>query len=128
MREGAPILVVEDDEDMRALITRTLGAAGFPFIEVSDGRAALHAVLDGPVPRLILLDLHLPRMSGRELVDVLRSYARFARIPVVVITAERERDCTVPVAAWIKKPVRPEDVIEAVRRHATGTWPPPGDG
>ena len=78
------MLVVDDDPGMRGLISTVLEGAGFVVHQAEDGLAAL-AILGGLLPDAIISDLEMPRMSGYELVPVVRR--RFPQIPVVVLSA-----------------------------------------
>jgi signal transduction histidine kinase/DNA-binding response OmpR family regulator len=92
----APILIVEDDASLRALLRRNLQAEGWAVVEAADGMQAL-SYLASRRPALILLDLMLPGMDGIQVVEALRSSESGKSIPIVVITAkdlapaERER-------------------------------------
>jgi CheY-like chemotaxis protein len=85
--ENAPALVVEDDEATRALLVRALEQEGWRVRSAEDGRAALDEV-SAERPRLILLDLMMPRMDGFEFVQELHKLPEGHLIPVVVITAK----------------------------------------
>lgn len=81
---GGIILVVEDDEDMRAYLARLLTDDGWRVRAVADVDQAL-AVTD--VPDIVLADVMLPRRSGLELVRVMRATAALCEVPVVLLTA-----------------------------------------
>lgn len=95
------ILLVEDNLDDVALFKRAMlkAALAYPLQVVGDGEAAI-AYLSGdgryadrvshPLPRLVLLDLKLPRKSGHEVLEWLRSQPELRRTPVVVLTTSRE--------------------------------------
>ena len=78
------VLVVDDDPGLRGLISTVLEGAGYVAYQAEDGLAAL-AMLGNLLPDLIVSDLSMPRMSGYELVPVIRR--RFPQIPVVVLSA-----------------------------------------
>lgn len=91
------ILVAEDDPDDQLLAKRAAKKAGLtnPLEFVEDGvelldylhrRGAYTDRAGQPLPGLILLDLNMPRMSGKEVLDTLRSDDRLCQIPVVVLT------------------------------------------
>lgn len=85
---GHPILVVDDYADARAELREMLEDMGHRVVEAADGQEALDLLLQEPAPRvqLILLDLDMPRMSGWELIKLLKSYVRLSSIPVVVVS------------------------------------------
>jgi CheY-like chemotaxis protein len=80
----ARILVVDDDLGWRALYRLELGPA-HDIVEAADASQALER-LQGPPPDLIILDYHLPGMSGGDLLTDLR--ARGIRVPVILCTAD----------------------------------------
>ena len=83
----ARILVVEDDADLRSLLTRGLQGAGYAVAAVADGGAAVAAATDGA--DVIVLDIGLPDADGRDVCQALR--ARGVTAPVIFLTA---RDAT----------------------------------
>lgn len=98
---SAPILVVEDSEDDLVLLRRALKTAGIsaPLAIVNDGRDAVDYLggtgsytdrLRHPLPRLVLLDLKLPKMSGLDVLRWLRAQSGLRRLPVVVLTSSDE--------------------------------------
>lgn len=87
---GATVLVVEDDEETRAVLVRELGSRGYRIQEAADGRSALERWGSGR-PDVILLDLGLPDMDG---LDVILRIRRDAMTPIVILSgryAEREK-------------------------------------
>jgi PAS domain S-box-containing protein len=81
------VLVVEDDEATREMITRMLVKAGCQVVEAENGRIALN-LLETQSPDLILLDLMMPEVDGFEFVRRLRQLGRFNEVPIVVLTAK----------------------------------------
>jgi len=81
------VLVVEDDDDTREMMTRTLGNDGWKVRQAENGRVALESVAEA-VPDLILLDLMMPEMDGFEFIARLRENTDWRSIPVVVLTAK----------------------------------------
>jgi len=82
----ACILLVEDNELNRDMLSRRLSRRGFEMIVAEDGKQGLH-LADTSSPDLILLDLGLPEMDGWEVLRRLRSNPRMKRIPVLALTA-----------------------------------------
>jgi len=81
---SARVLLADDDPVVRKLISRYLVAAGYVVRTAVDGLDALEKLRAG-LPDLIISDLNMPRMSGIELLEVVRK--RFPQIPVIVISA-----------------------------------------
>jgi signal transduction histidine kinase/DNA-binding response OmpR family regulator len=84
---GGRVLVVDDDPEVREMLSRTLTRQGWIASTAEDGRAGLDAVA-AQKPDLILLDLMMPRMDGFEFVAELRKHHDGRSIPIVVITAK----------------------------------------
>lgn len=82
------VLVVDDYADARANLREMLEELGQEVVEAGDGQQAFDFLVEQPDldVRLILLDLDMPRMTGWELLKLLKSYVRFASIPVVVVS------------------------------------------
>lgn len=81
------ILVVEDHADTSAALYRILTDHGYSVLTADNGQQALDFLERGIRPRLILVDLLLPRVSGADLLTYLQDDATLREIPTVVITA-----------------------------------------
>ena len=113
------ILVVEDEEDIRELISYNLAREGFKVSSVASGEAALKAVKDSP-PDLVLLDLMLPGLDGLEVCRQIRSHAASSRVPVLMVTAKGEEADVVTglelgADDYIVKPFSPRVLLARVR-------------
>ena len=116
------VLVVDDYADARETIRELLEQHGYPVIEASNGQQALNLLVSQAKPRigLIVLDLRMPVMDGRELLKVLRSYVMLSRIPVLVVSgytgeldpAERTR-----AVATLQTPYAPDELLRVVGAH-----------
>jgi CheY-like chemotaxis protein len=95
-RRDLPVLVVDDDVEVRQLLRRMLEPEGYTIVEAENGRVALERLRDG-APAVVLLDLMMPEMDGFEFVAEFRRHEAWREIPIVVVTAkdlsreERER-------------------------------------
>jgi CheY-like chemotaxis protein len=87
---SVPILIVEDDFAIRRTLANLLAEEGYEVTCAADGREAFSLLVDrGFRPRLIILDLWMPTMNGFQFRALQQDYARWAEIPVLVITASR---------------------------------------
>lgn len=124
---GSYVLVVEDDADLRESLGAVLAAAGHLFDTASDGLVGLERLRrDGPAPCVVLLDLMMPRMSGFELRDAMKSDPALAGIPVVVITgagALVDRRASELDAEILRKPIDLTDLLKAVARYCPRAIP-----
>jgi CheY-like chemotaxis protein len=111
------VLLVEDNADNRIIYATCLEAAGFRVIEAIRGEAGLELARQ-KTPDLVLMDLHLPGLSGVEAARTLRQDPATSTIPIVMITATPGA-LRFEEACWdevIAKPVDPIEVREAVQR------------
>jgi CheY-like chemotaxis protein len=113
------VLVIEDNDDHRVILALALHDEGYEVVEVSDGAAAIDYLLHNPEPDVVLLDLILPRLSGWDVLRVLRTYLRLRRIPVIVASGEAAA-VQVPyvnVVGRLRKPYRLTELFAMLREH-----------
>jgi CheY-like chemotaxis protein len=116
-----PILVVEDDVDLRESLCELLHDEGYAPAGVANGQEALAWLETHPRPRLILLDLMMPVMSGPELRERMMKSELLRDIPVAVVSAldvSRQESSVPGAAAYLKKPVDPTHLLATVSRLA----------
>ena len=118
------VLVVDDDADIRELITWKLGQAGYATLVAADGEEGLAAATagdsEGRAPDLILVDWMMPKMSGIEVCRALRDNPATARIPLILLTANaQEADVelgfAVGVDDYIAKPFSPREMLGRIQ-------------
>jgi len=117
----APVLVVEDDEDMRRLIHHVLERMGLVVRSAAEGNAFQAVLRQPPLPRLILLDVELPGISGFKLLTALRRHPKTRDVPVLLVTSRAEdRDlmCGLTLGAdgYLSKPFS----LDALRTMVSG--------
>jgi CheY-like chemotaxis protein len=106
------ILVVEDDQDIRELVSEMLAQSGYHVAEACNGQEALDFLRAHAGPCVVLLDLMMPVLSGPELLEIMAEDERLAKLPVVVVSAVADRGVAPGVAKFLRKPV-PSDVLRA---------------
>jgi DNA-binding response OmpR family regulator len=89
-RSAVPVLVVDDDTDARLLLRVLLEGEGVDVVEAADGAAALKVVQARRDLRLVVLDLHMPGLGGREVLDRLRASPSSSALPVMVRSGSTE--------------------------------------
>ena len=111
------ILVVDDDESHRTLLSDFLETLGYQTRQAKDGREALD-MLDEDLPDAVLLDLRMPVMSGWGLLEALKKMPRARNLPIIIISAygfEWEAEL-VGASGYVSKPVDLDKVRETVER------------
>jgi two-component system cell cycle response regulator DivK len=114
------VLIVEDNEKNLKLVRDVLQAKGYATLEAGSAEEGL-ALAREHSPALILMDIHLPGMSGIEALRQLRAEAATAAIPVIAITASVMQESVREVMAagfeaLIEKPIEVLGFLEKVRR------------
>ena len=117
---GAPlILVADDDQDIRNLVTMALTQGGYRVIAASDGDEALKLVLEQK-PSLAILDLVMPGQYGYSIMRRLKENEATRELPVIVLTGRTDpkdiaRGLEVGAADYIEKPFQPDDLVARVQ-------------
>jgi DNA-binding response OmpR family regulator len=116
------ILLVEDDDGLASVYQTRLEAEGFTIKRVPNGEDALAAAMEFH-PDLILLDAMMPKVSGFDVLDILRNTPETANIKIVMLTAlsqenDRERAESLGVDEYlVKSQVVIADVVERIKHH-----------
>lgn len=114
----SPVLIVEDDADLRDMMAQFLLLEGFRPETVSNGEEALEYLRRRPMPAVILLDMMMPVMDGWEFRREQQRDPKVANVPVIVLTAlDRTRVGDIGEAAFVKKPLDFDRLLELVRRY-----------
>jgi len=113
-----PVLIVEDDEDLRDMMAQMLTIEGFETATVANGREALDYLHATGKPHVILLDLMMPVMDGWEFRRQQKADPELAPVPVIVLSAlDQGRAAPVDAEAFLKKPLDFDRLLELVRDH-----------
>ncbi|WNG40793.1 response regulator [Archangium minus] len=122
-----PVLIVEDDPDIRESLQNFLESNGYPVLAASHGKEALERMGQVPRPAVVVLDMSLPVMDGHRLLTARKGDATLHSIPVIILSAAmagmspRDRAlyaASYGVASFLGKPADPKQVLEAVERHS----------
>jgi CheY-like chemotaxis protein len=116
-RDRHVILVVDDDHDLRESLREILEDEGFETIGASNGKEAIDLLCTPgqPPPRVILLDIMMPVMTGLEVIDRLRRHGILGSTPVVLMTAFRTLIRTDEKSRVLYKPFSIDGVLAAIR-------------
>jgi DNA-binding response OmpR family regulator len=124
------MLIVENSPLIRRMYALAFSRRDHELVEAEDGRhplAVLSATADAP--HVILLDLQMPGMNGVDFLCAVPKLRRFSEIPIVITTAEPDtsdlvqRAAELGVAAIVKKPWKPQELVEVVQK-VIARYPP----
>jgi CheY-like chemotaxis protein len=109
------VLIVEDDPELRTLYRTALSLAGYSVVAVADGVEALRRI-DADPPDIMVLDMALPRLGGRDVSIEVGSHAETATIPIVVVTGDARGLNTSDFACVLQKPIDLDTLVRTVER------------
>lgn len=117
---GKNILIVDDSESIREVVSFTLENEGYNVKVGIDGKDALK-FLDGSSIDLIITDLHMPNMNGIELIKEVRAMKQYKRIPILFLTTESQAAKKMEAkeagaTGWIIKPFVPGKLLAALKK------------
>src|SRR6185312_9369355 len=122
------ILIVDDEAEIRSMLTIFLEVEGFEVVSAGSGTQALRTTI-GATPALVLLDLGLPDLDGQEVISSIR---RFSHVPIIVLSA-RDDDAQVTRALdagaedYVTKPFRADVLLARIRANLRQHLPRVGD-
>lgn len=121
MQQNATILIIEDDPYIRALLTEELEEEGYQTVGAKHGREALGILRKSQtLPKLILLDLTMPVMSGWQFRQEQQRDERLRSIPVVVVSAAgsvAQLQESIQADSYIGKPINYDTLLNIVKRY-----------
>ena len=118
VKDRIVILIADDDRDILDLVVFKLNQAGFDTVAVTDGDAAL-AAIEADHPRLAVLDIMMPGMSGLEVLQKVRANEAISDLDVILLTARvRDTDVDAGYASgasdYVIKPFSPRELLVRV--------------
>lgn len=118
MEERKTVLIVDDSETIRELLTAILKSRGFEIIEAESGSDALRK-LNGYRPDMVITDIDMPDMNGIDLIKKLKEKKAYKDIPIIVLSSlsrklagVEEKD--LDIAEWIEKPFSPRHLLSVI--------------
>lgn len=115
------ILIVEDSSTTRALIRAVIEELGdFETVEASSGFEALK-MLPQQEYDLIITDINMPDINGLELINFVKSNARYSHVPIIIVSTERseedkKRGMALGATAYVSKPFKSLELQEAIQK------------
>jgi CheY-like chemotaxis protein len=122
-RKG-PVLVVDDDPDIREAITDTLEQEGYAAVEAGNGLEALSYLRSNPPPPLILLDWNMAPMNGPEFMQEFAKHPNSHQIAVVLLTADvraAEKAAAGAYVGYLQKPVKLDAFFQLLDQYCPKT-------
>lgn len=122
INEKTKILIVEDNDLNMKLFCDLLEAHSYQPLQTKDGMEAI-AIAKRSQPKLILMDIQLPEVSGLEITQIIKSDPLTSQIPIVAITAfamkgDEEKVRSAGCEGYISKPISVKSFIETVKQFA----------
>jgi two-component system chemotaxis response regulator CheY len=117
----AQVLVVDDSNTMREIVSSFLSQNGFDVAVANDGRDGLQRLQDDPAIRLVVSDINMPNMDGLTMAEKIRKDLGNSSVRIVMLTTEdnagmRARGKDIGITGWIVKPFRGEAVLGPFRK------------
>ena len=115
------VLIVEDQEDNRAILRDLLSSAGYDFIEATNGEEGV-ALAESERPDLILMDIQLPVMDGYEATRRIKAHAALRSIPSIAVTSyalsgDEAKAQGAGCDAYVAKPFSPRQLLAKIREY-----------
>lgn len=114
------VLVIDDSNSIRDMVSFTLKSAGYETVEAKDGQDGLNKAQDS-IFDLVISDVNMPIMDGIELCQELRKLPSFKFIPILMLTTESSSDMKMRGKAagatgWLVKPFNPDKLLATIKR------------
>lgn len=114
------VLVVDDSNSIRDMVSFTLKSAGYETVEAKDGLEGLSEAKSSNFD-LVITDVNMPNMDGISLCAELRKLDSFKFIPILMLTTESSTDMkikgkTAGATGWLVKPFNPEKLLATIKR------------
>jgi len=114
------ILIVDDSSTIRLQVTKVLTKAGFDVAQAEDGVEGAD-LIDRDEISLVLCDVNMPRMNGLSMLEHVKSQARHAGLPILMVTTEGQsrlirRAKDAGAKGWIVKPISAEQLVATVQK------------
>ncbi len=119
--ESKTILIVDDDAHVKKILGLTLGRAGYTVRTAANGLDALAMIREEP-PAVLITDVEMPRMSGKELCQTLLRELPEREFLIIIMTSVTERDASswlpgIPKIEFLEKPLSPKRVVERLNAY-----------
>jgi two-component system chemotaxis response regulator CheY len=115
------VIVIDDSATVRQQVGTALSQAGFEVVEAADGDEGVAMIDRMPDLAMVICDVNMPKMSGLELLEVVKKNDKNAKLPVLMLTTEGqpqlvERAKKAGAKGWVVKPFKPDLLVAAVKK------------
>jgi two-component system chemotaxis response regulator CheY len=115
------IIVVDDSSTIRQQVAEALSAAGFDVIQAGDGVEGIDRIDRHPDASMVLCDIHMPNMTGIEMLGHVKAGGKNAALPIVMLTTEGDPAVvkeakSLGARGWIVKPFKRDMLLATVRK------------
>ncbi len=115
------VLVIEDNEKNRYLISFLLKGAGFEVIEAVTGEEGVEMAISKR-PDLVLMDIQLPGIDGYEATRRIRASGSDGAVPIIALTSyamtgDRERALAAGCTGYVEKPINPDTIMDEIQKY-----------
>lgn len=113
------ILIVDDSESMREILSFTLENAGYNVIKAESANVAMNYIYKNENLDLVITDLHMPEIDGIDLIKMIRNSDNFKYIPILFLTTETQQEKkhlakAAGATGWVIKPFVPDSLLSAI--------------
>lgn len=113
------VMVVEDDHVSRKIVVNIVENLGYTAYQSSNGKRALDSLFDNPNMDLMIADLIMPEMGGKELIRIIRKEPRFAKMPIILISAILKKEDVEDILvlgdmAFFEKPIKGMEIRDCI--------------
>jgi two-component system, chemotaxis family, chemotaxis protein CheY len=112
--EPRSVMVVDDDSNLLRLVNLTLQSSGFDVKSFQDGRTALQSLEVPSAPHVVVLDLNMPGMDGREFFREFKTSGADSRVLIASAYQARSAQRELGADGWIAKPFLPDELLDRV--------------
>ncbi|MDD5509186.1 MAG: response regulator [Bacteroidales bacterium] len=115
------VLVIEDNEKNRYLISFILKGAGYEVTEAITGEEGVRMAI-GDTPDLVLMDIQLPGIDGYEATRRIRASPAGGKVPIIALTSyamtgDRERALAAGCTGYVEKPINPDTILDEIQKY-----------
>jgi two-component system chemotaxis response regulator CheY len=124
------VLIVDDSATMRQQVFQALTEAGFDVIEASDGQVGAEMIDRDPTISAVICDLNMPRVNGIEMLSSVKSQARHAALPILMLTTDGQPSLIkkakeLGARGWVVKPFKAPQLVAVVHKLVASGGPSP---